>query len=122
MQKHELRKWQGSIIKILAEKENQVLIIDCIHRKMPVWVNVSELAASPECSEEDFSTASDIQLPDFETLPSTAKRIAHERYALIAGILPFVANEALRTAAIQHISIDKNVSKQTIRRYLPLVF
>ena len=92
MQKHELRKWQGSIIKILAEKENQVLIIDCIHRKMPVWVNVSELAASPECSEEDFSTASDIQLPDFETLPSTAKRIAHERYALIAGILPFVAN------------------------------
>ena len=40
MLKYELRKWQGSIIRMLAEKDDQLLIIDCIHRKMPVWVNV----------------------------------------------------------------------------------
>ena len=103
MQKNELRKWQDSIIRVLTVQADKALIIDCIHRKIPVWVNVSELATSNECSEEVFFAASGIQLPDFETLPSTAKRIAHERYALIAGILPFIANEALRTAAIKHI-------------------
>ena len=102
MQKNELRKWQGTFIRILSEKGDQALIIDCIHRKMPVWMNISELDASTECSEEELFSAADIQLPDFETLPSTAKRISHERYALIAGILPFFANDALRTAAIKH--------------------
>ena len=120
MAKLELRKWQGTLIRILAEKEDQVLIIDCVHRKMPVWVNVSKLAASSACSDEELFSASGIQLPNFESLPSTAKRIAHERYALITGILPFVANEALRTAAIKHISTDKNISKQTLRRHLCL--
>lgn len=120
MQKLELRKCQGTIIRILSEKGDQALIIDCTHRKMPVWMNISELDASTECSEEELFSAADIQLPDFETLPSTAKRISHERYALIAGILPFVANDALRTAAIKHISIDKSISKQTLRRYLCL--
>lgn len=120
MQKNELRKWQGTFIRILSEKGDQALIIDCIHRKMPVWMNISELDASTECSEEELFSAADIQLPDFETLSSTAKRISHERYALIAGILPFVANDALRTAAIKHISIEKSISRQTLRRYLCL--
>ena len=120
MNKHELRNWRGTIIRILAEKEDQTLIIDCLHRKMPVWVNASELSTSTECSEEELFAVSDIFLPDFEALPSTIKRTVHERYALIAGILPFYANEALRTAAVKQISTDKNISTQTLRRYLYL--
>lgn len=119
MLKYELRNWHGSIIRVLAKKDDQLLIIDCIHRKMPVWVNVSELDASTECSEEELYAATKT-IPTLDCLSPAAHRIAHERYALIAGILPFVANDALRTAAIKHISIDKSISKQTLRRYLCL--
>lgn len=58
--------------------------------------------------------------PTLDCLSPAAHRIAHERYTLIAGILPFVADERLRTAAIQHISIERNISKQTLRHYLCL--
>lgn len=119
MLKYELRNWHGSIIRVLAKKDDQLLIIDCIHRKMPVWVNVSELATSTECSEEELYTATKT-LPTLDCLSPAAHRIAHERYTLIAGILPFVADERLRTAAIQHISIERNISKQTLRHYLCL--
>ena len=119
MLKYELRNWHGSIIRVLAKKDDQLLIIDCVHRKMPVWVNVSELATSTECSEEELYTATKT-LPTLACLSPAAHRIAHERYTLIAGILPFVADERLRTAAIQHISIERNISKQTLRHYLCL--
>ena len=60
MQKLEPRKWQGTIIRILSEKGDQALIIDCIHRKMPVWMNISELDASTECSEEELFSDADM--------------------------------------------------------------
>ena len=119
MQKLELRKWQGTIIRILAAKDDQRLIIDCLHRKMPFWINVADLGASTECSEEELHTATKT-IPTLACLSPAAHRIAHERYTLIAGMLPFVADERLRTAAIQHISIERNISKQTLRHYLCL--
>ena len=119
MQKHELRKWQGSIIRVLAKKDDQLLTIDCIHRKMPFWVTVADLGASTECSEEELYAATKT-IPTPACLSPVAHRIAHERYTLIAGILPFVADERLRTSAIQHISAERNISKQTLRHYLCL--
>ena len=56
--------------------------------------------------------------PHFEDLSPEQKRCAHERYTLIAGVLPFLGDNRLRSEAIARIASSRNVSKQTIRSYL----
>lgn len=82
-------KKEGNVIRILEEKDDKVLIIDCIKKTMPYWCNLAELSDFEICYEE-FEVSR-------EDLSAAEKRIMHERYTLIAGILPFVSDEKLRS-------------------------
>ena len=109
--KNSLMKKDDSIIRILDIKDDKVFVIDCIKRTMPKWYDISSISGYEKCSEFDISK---------EDLDSNSKRIMHERFTLIAGILPFVSDEDSRNDMICKISEHKNISKQTIRKYLCL--
>lgn len=113
--KNKLMKKEDSIIRILDAKENKALIIDCIKKIMPVWCDMSFLDDYEICFEDElgFVTRTDI-------ISAAEKRIMHERYTLIAGILPFVSEEKSRSMMISKVSEHYKVSKQTIRKYLCL--
>lgn len=108
-------KKEDSIIRILDAKENKALIIECMKKTMPVWCDMSFLDDYEICFEDEleFVTRTD-------ALSAAEKRIMHERYTLIAGILPFVSEEKSRSMMISKISEHYKVSKQTIRKYLCL--
>lgn len=100
------------IIRVLDEKDSMVFVIDCIKKTMPYWCNLSLLSDFEICYEK-FETST-------EELSAAEKRIMHERYTLIAGILPFVSDEKMRSMMISKVEEQYKVSKQTIRKYLCL--
>lgn len=114
--KNKLLKKDCSIIRILDEREDKVLIIDCIKKTMPYWCEISLLDDYEGCFEEDLGFV----IRKEETLSAANKRIMHERYTLIAGVLPFVSDEKNRNMLISKVAEQYNVSKQTIRKYLCL--
>ena len=114
--KNKLMKKDDRIIRILDIKENRVLIIDCIKKTMPVWCDESFISDYEICSEDELN----FTIRDVESLSAAEKRIMHERYTLIAGILPFVSDEHLRGLTISKVSEQMQVSKQTVRKYLCL--
>ena len=114
--KNNLLKKQNSIIRILDKKEDKILIIDCIKKTMPVWCDKSFLCDYEICFEEELGFA----IREEETLSAADKRVMHERYTLIAGILPFMSDEKSRSMIISKVSEQYKVSKQTIRKYLCL--
>lgn len=111
--KKKLMKKGNCIIRVLDEKDSRVFVIDCVKKIMPVWYDTSFLADYEICLEDVLTRTE-------KSLSAAEKRIMHERYTLIAGILPFVSDEKSRSMMISKISEQYKVSKQTIRKYLCL--
>ena len=79
---------------------------------MPYWCDLSSLSDYEICCEE-FETFT-------EVLSAAQKRFMHERYTLIAGILPFASDEKLRSVMISKVAEQYKVSKQTNCKEIPL--
>lgn len=118
MKKNDLMRYGDNIIRVLKIKDDEVFIIDCAKKSMPRWIKKADINCYCECSADDLFALTNMVVCDIESLDSLSKRKAHERYSLIAGVLPFVDNENKRSEAIAFIANDKGVSKQTIRNYL----
>lgn len=95
MEKNKLLKCEKNIIRVLDSKDDMVLIIDCIKQSMPTWICQSELIDYIECSEQELLTITNMKLTDVESLNAVSKRIVHERYTLIAGVLPFISDKKI---------------------------
>ena len=118
--KGKLVKVDSTIFRILEIKDDQVLRIDCIKRCMPDWVEAGQVVSGELCSEKDLAAVSGLDIPDIDSIGSKSKCIMHERFSLIAGVLPFVSDKGERSRVIDRISQEKQVSRQTIRYYLCL--
>lgn len=120
MKKNNLLKYENNIIRVLDIQSETVLIIDCLKRTMPKWVDI-ELITEYQCiAEEELQKETNISLPDEDTLSKDARRFMQKQFTLIADVLPFVSDDKRRSYAISKIAAEKNISKQTIRRYLCL--
>ena len=54
MRKNKLFRHGNTIFRILEEKEEKVLVIDCVKKSLPKWINWSEMTQDVEISEEEF--------------------------------------------------------------------
>jgi hypothetical protein len=52
MKKYDLMKYGEKMIRVLEVQEDKVLIIDCIRKTMPVWVDITALESYITCTEE----------------------------------------------------------------------
>ena len=105
-----------TILRVLQSHNNKVLVIDCIKRTMPKWVEKTGLSDYVECCDTEMYECTDY--PAGRTLTQEEQRIAQEHYTMIAGVLPFIYNEQKRSQMIDFLS--EQCSKQTIRKYLCL--
>lgn len=117
MQKNDLIKLESAIFRVLQIDDNRLLVIDCIKRTMPRWINNSEYI---EIFNGTLVEITGIYPREIEELDADSRRIAYTRYNQIAGVLPFLNSEQERSAAISRISEQFGVSKQTIRANLCL--
>lgn len=118
MQKNELLKHESSIVRILEINDDSVLIVDCINKSMPKWVQQSELANYDPCTEQELTAATGKIICDYDSLDKKSRRFVHEHFTLIAGVLPFISDDKQRCSMIFSIAAEKGMSKQTIRNYL----
>ena len=111
--KNQLLRHDDRIIRVLAV-DTDVLTIDCLRRTMPQWTPADELGDWEPCDESALPSP---ETP-LEDLTAEQRKVMHERYTLIAPVLPFIHKEAQRSAMIAQMAELNNVSKQTIRKYL----
>ena len=120
MRKNDLIQNDSTILRILSVAEDKVLVIDCVKRNMPKWCQASDLEEYDSCTEQELMEQTDTEVFDIDTLDSTAKKIIHDRYTVIAGILPFVSDEKMRSLIISRVADENDICKQTVRNYLCL--
>lgn len=77
MQKNELLQWNNTIIRILAIDDARVLVIDCVKRTMPQWINSDALSECKSCEKSKLELQTEIELDDFENMNIQERRIAH---------------------------------------------
>lgn len=120
MKKHDLLKEGNNIIRVLEIRPDKILIIDCVKRTMPVWVESSVFHSFSACTDEVLNEFTNFAVTDIGNLNADQKRTMYDRYTLIAPILTFIADERMRSKLIGSIATENNISKQTIRNYLCL--
>lgn len=116
MKKYDLLRNDETVIRVLEIRLDRVFVIDCIKRTMPVWVEPGELDFFSDCPMEALGS----NPPTMDALDSDQRKAAHDRYTMIAPILPFLANDKVRSQIIASLAEEHRVSKQTIRSYLCL--
>lgn len=120
MQKNDLIQVDGVILRILSISDDKALAIDCIKRNMPKWHRLADLEKYEPCSEQELIEYGDVEIIEIDILDSATRKTVHERYTIIAGILPFIADEKMRNIIIAHTAEENDVCKQTVRNYLCL--
>ncbi len=78
LMKNKLMKKENLIIRVLDEKGNKVLIIDCIKKTMPVWCDESFISDYEICSEDELN----FTIREIDSLSAAEKRDMHERYTV----------------------------------------
>ena len=96
--------------RILKIKGDKVLVVNCECNVVPKWINISE---TQECN-----IVSDFKLPSIDDLEPNQRKVAYERYGLIAPVIPFISDNRERNYVISRISQEQGISKQTIKYYL----
>lgn len=114
MKKLDLIIFNEQTHRILAIEDDFALIINCNSFNMPFK---EPIALISKCSTIERLTK---DFPDINSLPLKKQMLAHQRYTLIAPILPFISDEYMRSKLITRVSETNNISKQTIRKYLCL--
>ena len=120
MQKNELYKCGDDLVRVLAIDGEQVLLIDCVKPAMPRWTSTNSLKEWERCAEGEYPIPDAWRLRPQEKIMTEQKKLMHERYTLIAPVLPFIHKESMRSVIIQQVAEMNGVSKQTVRKYLCL--
>lgn len=120
MQKNSLWKCDNSVVRVLELQEGQVFVIDCVKRTMPKWIDIDSLSGYVNVTEQEMQTVTGIVLPPVDFLDAENKQFMYEHYSMIAGILPFVADNSQRNIVISKISTERGLTKKTVRNYLCL--
>ncbi len=120
MKKYDLLRSGDNIIRVLEVQGDRVLVIDCIKRTMPVWVEAVTLETYSECTIEELSEATGFVMVAADNLDADQRKTMYERYTLIAPILSFVADDKMRSRLICSVSEEYGVSKATVRNHLCL--
>jgi len=118
--KNKLLLMGETIYRVLEIRDNQILLIDCIKRTMPKWAGLP-LPAPYECCEEKYLREKTKLLYEAsEPIEQWQLQEMNNRFSYVQEILPYVSEESRRSEIIALISKEKEISKQTVRKYLCL--
>ncbi len=120
MKKNELLRSGGKVIRVLDVRDGRAFIIDCMKLDMPVWVDVESLDGYSGCTDSELRELAGTGYVDAGSLDAGQRKAMYGRYTMVAPVLPFIADERMRSQIIRSIAEENGVSKQTVRNYLCL--
>ena len=123
MKKNDIKKdmlcrYGETVLRVLEIKEESALVINCIKMTMPKWISISDLHNYVTITSEELLERTGMYLSDTDNLSMASKKVMHERYTMIAGILPFVGDKRTRSNMIADYAETYGVSKNTLKNYL----
>lgn len=84
---------------------------------MPTWISISDITAYKPISEVDLLKVIE-NIPELDSLENEQIRAMHERYTMLASVIPYIGDIKLRHSKIAGVSEEYKVSKQSVRSYL----
>ena len=108
MKANDIFRRNGDILRILEIRDGRCLCINCNAACMPVWILMDEIKEYVYDAEPVIDTKMNVW----------QKRVAHERFTMIAPLLAYLTDNRERTRLMNRISVEQDISKQTLRRYL----
>lgn len=118
MKNRTLLRNENQFLRVLKTNEEMVLVIDCVKKAMPSWVEQDCLKDFGECEEQELLDYLEIGFEDKEKLSEKSRQLMNERYTMLQGIIAFIGNQDLRSQAVALAANEYRVSKQTIRYHL----
>ena len=118
MEKNQLIKNHGTIYRVLSVEEDEVLLIDCMKKIMPKWYGLDEIDGYEVCTEKELLEITEMVLEEEEDMSPKTRQTVHKRFTVVAGILPFIGDDRLRTEAIKRVAEEKKICMPTVRSYL----
>ena len=115
---NEIYKKNDLIYRCLEVNEGKCLVIDCVKRTLPYWVNSDFLVGFEIINEEELLKELRMTLPNISDLSQAQLKVMHLRYGSISPCLVKVVNENERRLMMYKASLDYEVSVQTIRHRL----
>ena len=100
MKKYDLLVCDKFIFRVLEIRSDRVLVSDCIKRAMPVWVEPALLQSYSPCTDVELSEVTGVTIANVDTLDAEQRKVMYKRYTMIAPILPFVADDKMRSQVI----------------------
>lgn len=110
MKNNDIIKCRDTIYRIIDITGDKIFVVDCTKKSVPKWIDLEELSS--------FCHDKIDELPDVNDIAPLSRKIAYERFSIVASILPFIRNKSQRNQIISQIAIEKSISKQTIKNYL----
>lgn len=122
MQKNELLKKNGEIVRILAFEGDEALFIPCRGAcgPMPEWRRVSAFEGFEPCSEEELLASSGVEIVPEDELEPGRRNAARRRYAIIVPVLVCLEDEKIRRQMIGRTAKEHGITEQTVRNYLKI--
>ena len=115
MKRNDMFRKDDSVLRVIHVQENKIMVIDCMKCTMPVWRNSTDMCSYAEYAEEKYYSDVNFRVVDDSCICTKDKAIMHERYAMVTAIIPFVADEKMRSVAISKVAEQYEVSKQSVR-------
>lgn len=112
MRKNDIIKTKDSVYRVLNIDSESVFAIDCIKKTMPKTFSLDYFKKAEPVAAFSHSFKS------FDELTPSVRKVAQERYTMIAGAISVVDDTSERNRMINKASEQFGISKQTIRSYL----
>ena len=107
----------ASLYRVLNVADDTIFVMDCLKPKMPYWKSIAE-ADCKYVTEQELYERTGKAIVSLDDLDAVRRRVALNRYTIIAGVLPFLTDVNLRGEIIKRLANEHNLSAQTIRNYL----
>lgn len=117
LMKNKLYKYKDTIVRVLKESDQSVFIIDCVRPKMPYTMHKMDFKDAILCDEDLLMQETNEPVFDILEASEHNKKIAYDRYNMIAPLLSFMDDKHKRTSLVNQICEERNVSKQSLRNY-----
>ena len=107
----------ASLYRVLNVADDTIFVMDCLKPKMPFWISGVEDDCKYLTEQELYERTGKTNV-SLDDLDAVRRRVALNRYTIIAGVLPFLTDVNLRGEIIKRLANEHNLSAQTIRNYL----
>ena len=118
MKNRQLYRKDERFLRVLRTDKERVLVIDCVKKTVPKWIELSEMKDFTECEESELLEATGTVFAEMEELSEKQIAVMNERYTMVSGLVAFVGNDTLRNEAIAFAVEEHKIGKQSIKKYL----